>query len=134
MSWWGRPNPIGAAHTASRSTKQLQWALWISESQVLSSSLMDDHSQVRPGSNCKIPGDHNNLSLYRFSVHTRLSMVVPGYLSLLLSCVYFWNTVEVFLNLKCFVAISAKRNSENSYIDCPGKHVSENGCNKNEKP
>jgi len=63
-------------------------------------------------------------------------MVAPvfGYSRLLLSAVYFWNTLEVFLNLKCFVAISTKWFSENSYIDCPGKCVSENGCIKNEKP
>jgi len=43
-------------------------------------------------------------------VHRVLSpMVVAvfGYSRLRLSTVYFWNTVEVFLNLKCFVAISA---------------------------
>jgi len=44
---------------------------------------------------------------------------VFGYSGLPWSAVYFWNTVEVFLNLKCFVAISAKRNFENSYIDSP---------------
>src|SRR2546430_5570479 len=39
--------------------------------------------------------------------------------------VYFWNTVEVFLNLECFVAIKSAEDSENSYIDCSGIASSE---------
>jgi len=58
------------------------------------------------------------------------SMVAPvfGYSRLRSYTVYFWNTVEVFLNLKCFVAISAKRNSENSYIDSPGMLLRKTGA------
>src|SRR5438309_9027301 len=44
---------------------------------------------------------------------------VFGYSRLRSSTVYFWNTAEVFLNLKCFVAIRTNANSENSYIDYP---------------
>ena len=55
-------------------------------------------------------------------VHGVLSRTVAavfGYSRLCFSTVYFWNTVEVFLNLKCFVAIRTNANSENSYIDYP---------------
>ena len=37
-----------------------------------------------------------------------------------LKTVYFWNTVEVFLNPKCFVAITEDWTSKNSYIDWTG--------------
>ena len=50
-------------------------------------------------------------------VMSRMVAAVFGYSRLRFSTVYFWNTVEVFLNLKCFVAIRTNANSENSYID-----------------
>ena len=52
-------------------------------------------------------------------VMSRMVAAVFGYSRMRSSTVYFWNTAEVFLNLKCFVAIRTNANSENSYIDYP---------------